>query len=231
LFTGMSDIDSSDPFPHLDTYDASGSADGRDGGWLAWIAIFLICALALSLAAVHVPPAVKKFGLFGVAFGLSCGWIAARLRSIFDIGAFSRGASTVIVCLAIGVGQFVMTAEAFRLWARANQHNRPVEPSLLFSLDMINSQKVPDDPKSKQIRNEMRQAISRMIEEQRAVATERQSFTSYLRYRISPLGPAIQLFAAIIWVCEIALGSLAGTWLFRRLTRLDAGSPAAKLDP
>jgi len=224
----MTDVDSPDASqsvnsPPLVTSDA--------GGWLSWTAALLVCVAALSLAGVYLPAVAKKLGLFAIAFGLVTGWIASRLSAVFDIRKLARGASVLIVCVVIVAGLVGMTAESFRVWRNGNRQLPLMDPSTSLALRMLDSQKPSDDPKTKEIAEEMRQSIGRSIESRRELARERESFSGYLRYRISPLGPAIQPFAAVVWVFEIALGSLAGTWLFRRLTRLDADRHAAKLDP
>jgi hypothetical protein len=50
------------------------------------------------------------------------------------------------------------------------------------------------------------------------------SFAGYLRYRVSELGEWAQRAGIAIWIVEILLGSIAGTWIFRRL---DAARAAA----
>jgi hypothetical protein len=192
-------------------------------GRFSWLLLFLVATASISLGAVYLPPRVKMLGLFAIGLGLVAGWIAARLASIFDLPAVSRAAGCGIVFLSILGGQIGMAVESHRLFRADEERMLAAHPKRLAVLRMLQSVKTPDDPKSKQMADDVRQTIG-------AHGT---SFADYLQFRVSEIGVHSHRLAWAIWIVEIGLGSLAGTWIFRRLApapRLEASGPTAKLD-
>ena len=59
------------------------------------------------------------------------------------------------------------------------------------------------------------------------------NFADYLQFRVSEIKIRSRRWATVFWISEVVLGSLAGTWIVRRLAsagRLEAPNPPAKLD-
>jgi len=220
-------------FPQPDVAPA-----GRRNGRLSWLVLFLLATAAISLVAVHLPPRVKMLGLFAIGHGLLAGWAAARLAAVFDLTA-AKGVWSAIVFVVILGGQIGMAVESNRLDRVAEERAMAANPKRAALWRMLESGKFPDDPESKQIADDAR----------RTIGARGTSFADYLQFRTSALGIKSRPLAAAIWILEIGLGSLAGTWIFGRLTsrrmptaertyatelpsslRLEAGSPPAKLE-
>jgi hypothetical protein len=211
---------------------------GRRNGRLSWLVLFLVATASISLAAVHLPPRVKMLGLFAIGHGLLAGWAAARLAAVFDLPAGKAVWSAVVFVVILG-GQIEMAVESRRLAQTAEERAIAANPKRAALLRMLESGKFPDDPKSKQVIDDTRQTIG----------AQGTSIADYLQFRVSALGIQSRPLAAAIWFLEIGLGSLAGMWIFGRLTshrmpiaertlgtgipaspRLEAGGPPAKLE-
>lgn len=194
----------------------------RRKSWLSWLILFLVATASISLAAVYLPPRVKMLGLFAIGQGLLTGWIAARLASVFEVppsGVLGPG----LVFLAILGGQVATAVESHRLYRAAEERSLAAHPKRAAVLRMLQSVQLPDDGKSNQVAEDVRRTIG-------APGT---SFADYLRFRVSDLGIQSRRLAETIWVFEIGLGSLAGTWIFRRFApaaRLEASGAPAKLE-
>ncbi|HEX4070668.1 MAG TPA: hypothetical protein VHX68_05845 [Planctomycetaceae bacterium] len=195
----------------------------RGPGWFSWLVLFLVATAALSLAAVYLPARVKMLGLFAIGHGLVAGGIAARLASIFELSSASRGATSGVVFLVIVAGQIGMAVESHRLYRAEEERGVAANPKRLAVLRMLQSVKTPDDPKTKQMAADVRKTLG----------VRGTSFADYLQFRVSEIGVHSHRLAEAIWILEIGLGSLAGTWIFRRLApapRLEAPGPPAKLE-
>jgi hypothetical protein len=195
----------------------------RGSGWFSWLVLFLVATAALSLAAVYLPARVKMLGLFAIGHGLVAGWIAARLATIFEFSPSSRRAAAGVVFLVIAAGQIGMAVESHRLYRAEEQRIVAANPKRLAILRMLQAVKTPDDPKTKQMAADVRKTLG----------VQDVSFADYLQFRVSDIGVHSHRLAEAIWILEIGLGSLAGTWIFRRLAtvpRLEAPGPPAKLD-
>jgi hypothetical protein len=196
---------------------------GRGHGWFSWLVLLLVATAALSLLAVYLPARVKMLGLFAIGHGLVAGGIAARLASIFELSPASRGASAGVVFLVIVAGQIGMAVESHRLYRAELERVVAANPKRRAVLRMLQSVKTPDDPKTKQLTADVRKTIG----------VHDTSFADYLQFRVSEIGVHSHRLAEAIWILEIGLGSLAGTWIFRRLAtapRLEAPGPPAKLE-
>ena len=163
----------------------------------------------------HLPPLVKKLGLFAIAYGLIAGWVAARLASQFELRPTSRSLRCGIVFLLIIGGQIGMAAEAHRIRQAAERQKLAGDSKRATVLKLLGSTSSSGDSKSNADLEQMRRTLS---------GDQDMSFAGYLRYRVSELGEWVQWAGIAIWIVEILLGGLAGTWIFRRL---DAARPAA----
>jgi hypothetical protein len=198
------------------------AAPSRRNRWLSWLALFLVGTASISLAAVYLPPRVKMLGLFAVGLGLLAGWLAARLAWVFELPAASAIGCGVVFLVILG-GQVGMAFESHRLYREAEQRALKEHPKRAAALSLLQSVKLPDDAKSKQTDADLRKTIG----------VRGTSFADYLQFRVSDLGIESRRGALVIWIVEVALGSLAGSWIFRRLApaeRLDAPEQPAKLD-
>jgi len=195
----------------------------RRNDWLSWLVLVLVTTGAISLLAVYLPPRVKMLGLFAIAQGLLAGWVAAWLASAFDLAAASRAAGSVVVFLVLLCGQVGTAVESHRLYQAAEERALVANPKRAAALRMLQSIKLPDNPKSKQVVDDVRHTIG----------VHGTSFADYLQFRVSDLGIPSRRLALGIWILEVVLGSLAGTWIFRRLAppiRLEAPGTPAKLE-
>ncbi len=195
----------------------------RRNGWFSWLVLFLVATASISLAAVYLPPRVKMLGLFAIGYGVFAGWVAARLASAFELPSASKAVGSGVVFLVILCGQVGMAVESHRLYRAAEERALVANPKRAAALRMLQSVRLPDDPKSKQVVNDVR----------RTIGARGTSFADYLQFRVSELGIQSRPIAQAIWILEIGLGSLAGTWNFRRLApaaRLEASGPPAKLE-
>jgi len=192
-------------------------------GWFSWLVLFLVATASISLAAVYLPPRVKMLGLLAIGHGLIAGGVAARLALAFDLLAVSKAWGSCVVFLVILGGQVGMAVESHRLYRAAEERALLANPKRAAALRMLQSVKLPDNPKSKQIVDDTR----------RTIGVRGTSFADYLQFRVSDLGIQSRHMAQAIWILEIVLGSLAGTWIFRKLTRaarLEVSAPPAKLE-
>jgi hypothetical protein len=190
--------------PALEQPDAAPA--GHRNGRLSWLVLFLVATASISLAAVHLPPRVKMLGLFAIGHGLLAGWIAAWLTSAFNLPAGKATWSGVVVFVVILGGQIGMAVESHRLDRAAAERAIAANPKRVAILRMLESSNFPDDPKSKQLAEDARRTIGA------------RGFADYLQFRVSALGIQSRPLAATIWIFEIGLGSLAGIWIFGRLT-------------
>jgi len=195
----------------------------RRNGWFSWLILFLVGTAAVSLAAVYLPPQVKKLGLLAIGQGLAAGWIAARLASMFELSAASKAFGCGVVFLVILGGQLATAVESHRVYRLAEERALAAHPKRLAALRMLESVKLPEDARSKQTVADVRKTIG----------VRGTSFADYLQFRVSEVGIQSRRAAQAIWIVEILLGSLAGTWIFRRLApsaQLEPSGPAAKLE-
>ena len=135
----------------------------------------------------------------------------------------AKAVGSGVVFLVILCGQVGMAVESHRLYRAAEERALVANPKRAAALRMLQSVRLPDDPKSKQVVNDVR----------RTIGARGTSFADYLQFRVSELGIQSRPLAQAIWILEIGLGSLAGTWIFRRLApaaRLEASGPPAKLE-
>jgi hypothetical protein len=196
---------------------------GPRNGWLSWLLLFVLGTASISLAAVYLPPRVKMLGLFAVGIGLLAGGLAAWLARVFELRSPPSILMTAAAFLVILGGQVGMALESHRVFRTAEERALAANPKRAAVLRMLQSGNLPDDAKSEKMAADVRKTIG----------THGTSFTDYLRYRLSELGVQSGRAAWAIWILEIALGSLAGTWIFRRFAgapRLDASVTPAKLD-
>jgi hypothetical protein len=195
----------------------------RRNGWFSWVILFLVGTASLSLAAVYLPPRIKMLGLFAIADGLLAGWLAARLAAMFEVRSASRVIECGLVFLVIVGGQIGTAIESHRVFRAAEEQAIAANPKRAAALRMLQLVNLPDDAKSAQA----------VADARKTIGVNGTSFTDYLQFRVSELGIRSRRLAIAIWVLEIVLGSLAGTWIFRRLAaaeRLDASEPPAKLE-
>jgi hypothetical protein len=145
------------------------------------------------------------------------------LASIFELSTASRGATSGVVFLVIIAGQIGTAVESRRLYRVEEERVAAANPKRLAVLRMLQSVKTTDDPKTKQMAADVRKTLG----------IHDTSFADYLQFRVSEIGVHSHRLAEAIWILEIGLGSLAGTWIFRRLAtapRLEAPGPPAKLE-
>lgn len=191
-------------------------APARRNGWFSWLILFVLGAGTISLVAVYLPPRVKMLGLFAIAQGLLIGWLAAWLAIQFGLRRVSRILGCTVVFLVILCGQIGTGVESFRVYRSADEDRvfakNPKLAALLKNLS--------GDAKSANTVADLRKTVGL-------------NFADYLQFRVSELKIQSRRWATVFWISEIVLGSLAGTWFFRRIApaaRLDVSEPAAKLD-
>lgn len=195
----------------------------RPNGWFSWLVLVLVATAAISLVAVYLPPRMKMLGLFAIAEGLFAGWIAARLALVLGTPAVRGAAGCGVVFLVLLGGQVGTTVESYRLYRAAEIRALAANPKRAAALRMLESVKMPDDPTSAKM----------VADARKTIGVHGTSFADYLQFRLSEAGVRSRRLATFIWLLEIGLGSLAGTWIFRRFmpaARLEAPAPAAKLD-
>jgi hypothetical protein len=206
--------------PGLEQPESTAAASRN--GWFSWLILFLVGTAAISLVAVYLPPRVKMLGLFAMGHGLLAGWLAARLAAMF-IPTASKVVTSALVFLVILGGQVGMAVESHRVYRAAEERGVAANPKRAAALRLLQSVKLPDDAKSEKM----------IAETRKTIGANGTSFTDYLQFRVSELGVQSRRLAESIWIVEIVLGSLAGTWIFRRLARaerLEAFGPPAKLE-
>jgi hypothetical protein len=129
----------------------------------------------------------------------------------------------VAVLVVILGGQVGTAFESYRVYRGAEERALAANPKRAAVLRMLQSLNLPEDAKSDKTVADVRKTIG-------ANGT---SFADYLQFRVSELKIQSRRWATVLWILEVMLGSLAGTWIFRRLApaaRLEAPDPPAKLD-
>jgi hypothetical protein len=194
--------------------------------------LLVIAASALALGAAHLPPICKKLGLFAIAYGLLVGLMAGWLLQFSPrLGAWRRMAAAVVF-LVVLAGQVGIASESYRIDRAERECRERSDPKQALARKLLESANEPSDAKSRGTFEEFR----------RVYAESGASFGDYLQFRVSGIGIQSKGAAALFWVVEIALGGLAGGWIFLRRTRtgssagamrtsaFDAASGPAKLD-
>ncbi len=172
---------------------------------LAWLFAAVVGLTALSVAAAHAPPRIRLIGLFTIGFGLLAGWTLSFLAKQILPGP--RRVVTWLAFPLIASATFGMTWESHRQWTAAVERQRSGDKKASQLLDRLDSQSdLPAD-----FKNDLSQAVA-----------DKSGFTSYLRERTSALGAWKAPWPAVFWLCELLFGSLAGTWLARRMLQTPA---------
>jgi hypothetical protein len=198
-------------------------APARKNGWLSWLVLFVVGTATISLIAVYLPPRAKMLGLLAIGQGLLAGWLAAWLAAKFDLRTASRANGCVLVFSVILGGQAGTAFESYRVYRAAEERALAANPKRAAALAMLQSLHLPEDARSEKIVADARATIG----------TNGTSFANYLQFRVSELTIHSRRVATAFWISEIVLGSVAGTWIFRRLApaaELEASDPPAKLD-
>jgi hypothetical protein len=194
---------------------------GRKNSWLSWLVLFVVGTAAISLIVVYLPPRAKMLGLLAIGQGLLAGWLAAWLAAKFDLRSASGMLGLAAVFLIILGGQIGTTFESYRVYRKAEERRMAADPKRALAVRLLQS--LPADAKSQKTQTDVRNTIG-------ATGT---SFTDYLQFRLLELKVESRRVATAFWISEVVLGTLAGTWIFRRLApagELEAPDPSAKLD-
>jgi hypothetical protein len=174
---------------------------------LSWLVLCVVGTAALSLVAVQVPPVAKKLGLFAIAYGLVAGGIAAWLTTVLELKQRRIWRWAPFVFCLVLAGQIGMALESHRLQRETARKALLSDPKRAMLVELQEAAQASGDAEAQKEAAQM----------WRTVGGSGPSFRDYLEYRVSPLGRRAERWAATIWIVEILLGSVAGTWSFRWL--------------
>jgi hypothetical protein len=198
------------PLPETDTaapLTARWSPARRAAVWLAGSIAGVALLVVLS---VRSPERIKLLLWFPVAVGCLAGWGLGRLSRELGLGP-SRGLTLASACLIL-FGQLGTALSTYHLRTTELQRQFAKEPLADFRDQLA---KPPDDPKEKTAFEEMQRGLERSEEQRRQML----SFRGYLQHRVSLIGKWPSPWPEVLWGSELALATLAGTWLARRTAR------------
>ncbi len=166
-----------------------------------WLGLGLISGLILIISAVHAPARIKLLGLFSIGFGLMLGsWLSFLAQKCFSdlhLTDHWRGktllAGALIVAAIAGIG-----LESHRLWKRDLLRSREEDRRRVATMSLAGSQ---------------------LLEQERAtwerIDRDDTRFSEFLKRRTQTLQLGT-VSSVSIWLLEILIGGVAGTWLFSR---------------
>ncbi len=186
---------------------------------LQWLVMSAVAVALLSLGAAHLPPRLKLLGAFALGYGLVAGWVIGKLAQMSQLPrarTLIAAAAALILC-----GELGMSIESWRLQSAALRRldqTSGKSGSAAF-LPLLDTKHTPDDSASKKALDETRNLIQQELARRQQVLTEETRFAGYLRRRVSALGAWPVPWPALFWGAEVALGVVAGAWLFGRAGR------------
>ncbi len=180
-------------------------------GWTIWLGFAAggaVFAVAVALAAVHLPASVKLLGLFGAAFGAAVGWGLAKLAIKLQL---RRGVEIfAIIGILVIASQVTLAVETHRLYAGELKRRESVDLSDALAERMLSEAQTPDDEGAAQYLEDMRQAVADKRQTRESQLRRQASFFGYLQYRLSPIGELTPVMATILWCLEVFLGGATG---------------------
>ena len=178
---------------------------------LCWLVSALLTAAVSGLVASIAPPRLRLLGLFALAIGAACGWLAGRLTVTLRMP--SRRIALVGGFLAGGIGFAVVSLLNWQEYSHELLAAEKPNAGQVMMENMLKAAEESDasDPESAEALAEFRDSATRALAE----ARQRRSFRGFLTHRAATLELSAN-GAALQWGLEIILAGAAGLLTARR---------------